>query len=393
MSEKQPAFTTGQKYTRDEISEIIGQDKNSGGAWFTGHPKVNDEFFIFANIQSSGRTGHNYNNEWIDGDLIWHGNNTTKITQPHIISMFGGQYPVHIFDRVTDRSPFTYKGLAVAKSVSGNQPVKIVWKIVDKQPSTVSVSNILESLKKHGFTIGDKSKKLYSAEREQIKFYIKKNDNMPLVINHNDVSSYDELINIAGVHRPLLDDHYYHNSNMTGFPKRLNKGQSSIHHGLDFAFTSREAVERFIEKLVCPLPQQAFSMDIDPATETEATRAQRLGQTKFRNDLLRIWDKKCALTNIAMPEILRASHIKPWCKSTSLERHNPDNGLLLVVHIDCLFDIGLISFNDDGSLLLSPKLSHETIAALDLNKNAKIRSLSEGNKMFLAHHRAKEFKT
>jgi predicted restriction endonuclease len=95
------------------------------------------------------------------------------------------------------------------------------------------------------------------------------------------------------------------------------------------------------------------TMDADPKTETEAMRAVRLGQQRFRQDLLNIWDGKCALTQLNIPELLRASHIKPWCDCTSQERLDPSNGLLLAVHIDGLFDRGLIPFDGSGQKLFS----------------------------------------
>jgi putative restriction endonuclease len=79
-------------------------------------------------------------------------------------------------------------------------------------------------------------------------------------------------------------------------------------------------------------------MDVDPKTESEAMRAVRLGQQNFRRDLLSFWDGKCALTGLNFPELLRASHIKPWRDCDPRERLDPDNGLLLAVHIDGLFD-------------------------------------------------------
>jgi putative restriction endonuclease len=39
--------------------------------------------------------------------------------------------------------------------------------------------------------------------------------------------------------------------------------------------------------------------------------------------------------------MLRASHIKPWSDCSNRERLDPLNGLLLVAHIDALFDNGL----------------------------------------------------
>jgi hypothetical protein len=49
-------------------------------------------------------------------------------------------------------------------------------------------------------------------------------------------------------------------------------------------------------------------------TETERLVVQRVGQDIFRAGLLDYWDGRCAVTGLAVPELLRASHIKPWSK-------------------------------------------------------------------------------
>ena len=131
--------------------------------------------------------------------------------------------------------------------------------------------------------------------------------------------------------------------------------------------------------------------DKDPRTMTEAWRAARLGQSKFRSDLLKRWNSKCAVIGLDMPELLRASHIKPWCDSSDRERLDPDNGLLLAVHIDVLFDGGLISFADDGKMLASTTLSHATRQALGVDRALSINGLSEGNRRYLAMHRDEHF--
>ena len=65
------------------------------------------------------------------------------------------------------------------------------------------------------------------------------------------------------------------------------------------------------------------------------------------------WSGACAVTGVAEPSLLRASHIIPWAKCESdEERLNVYNGLLLAAHLDAAFDAGLISFEDDGRIIL-----------------------------------------
>lgn len=91
-------------------------------------------------------------------------------------------------------------------------------------------------------------------------------------------------------------------------------------------------------------------------------------------------------------ELLRASHIKPWRHSSPRERPDPDNGLLLAVHVDGLFDRGLISFDDNGAIIRSPMLSVELVRALGLDELAPIKNLSIRTRAYLAIHRARCFK-
>jgi putative restriction endonuclease len=123
-------------------------------------------------------------------------------------------------------------------------------------------------------------------------------------------------------------------------------------------------------------------------TEVERLVVQRIGQDIFRRGLLDFWDAKCALTGLNVLELLRASHIKPWAQCDSdAERLNVYNGLLLAPHLDALFDRGLISFADQGSMLISPKLSIESRQLLVLSEGIKLRSVSDAHTVFLAWHR------
>ena len=66
------------------------------------------------------------------------------------------------------------------------------------------------------------------------------------------------------------------------------------------------------------------------------------------------WGGTCAVTGVAEPCLLRASHIKPWARcETDSERLDVYNGLLLAAHLDAAFDAGLISFADDGGVLIA----------------------------------------
>ena len=91
-------------------------------------------------------------------------------------------------------------------------------------------------------------------------------------------------------------------------------------------------------------------------TERRQLVRARVGQGLFKGEVARL-ESSCRLTGLAEPRHLVASHMKPWKLSTNSERLDGCNGLMLSPHVDHLFDRGLISFRNSGSVLVSPKLN------------------------------------
>lgn len=94
-------------------------------------------------------------------------------------------------------------------------------------------------------------------------------------------------------------------------------------------------------------------------TEIEVQAKRRVGQDFFRTILLAIYDSKCCLTGLEIPEVLRASHIIPWSECNDETRLDPSNGLCLSATYDAAFDRNLISFDEDYRLILSRRLKDE----------------------------------
>ncbi len=125
-------------------------------------------------------------------------------------------------------------------------------------------------------------------------------------------------------------------------------------------------------------------------TEVERLVRQRVGQQKFREAMLDYWGGACAVTAVALPEVLRASHAKPWAECASdAERLDVFNGFLLVANLDALLDRFLISFNDSGNLLASPQLGTADMACLGLVPDMTLRWLSDAHRGYLTWHRAR----
>ncbi len=93
-------------------------------------------------------------------------------------------------------------------------------------------------------------------------------------------------------------------------------------------------------------------------TETTANVKLRRGQEYFREAVLNNFGNRCGVTDLAIRELLVASHILPWGAHVS-ERLNVRNGLCLSRLHDAAFDRGLITFDENFRLLLSPRLETE----------------------------------
>lgn len=90
----------------------------------------------------------------------------------------------------------------------------------------------------------------------------------------------------------------------------------------------------------------------------EYTAQGRRNQDFFRATVLASYNNKCAITGIERPELLIASHIVPWANNEKT-RLDPRNGICLNSLHDRAFDRGLITFEDDFSLVVSSKLRQD----------------------------------
>lgn len=123
-------------------------------------------------------------------------------------------------------------------------------------------------------------------------------------------------------------------------------------------------------------------------TEREGLITSRVGQGYYRNLIREKWNYKCPVTGCDILEILISSHILPWSESNEDERLDVENGILLSPNVDSLFDRNLISFTDEGEMVLSKKITPEQLSNLGIPTNSKI-TISQGMKTYLKRHREK----
>ena len=105
---------------------------------------------------------------------------------------------------------------------------------------------------------------------------------------------------------------------------------------------------------------------------------------------------KCAICNINKKELLRASHILPYSKCPTVnEMIDYNNGLLLCVTHDELFDKGLISFDyytGKIKIVSNQILDKKLYELLNINENIVLdkKYITEKRTQYLATHKLKE---
>ena len=124
------------------------------------------------------------------------------------------------------------------------------------------------------------------------------------------------------------------------------------------------------------------------STEKSSLVKARIGQGTFRQRLIGLWGG-CSVTGFKDTNLLVASHIKPWRASSNAERLDKFNGLLLIPNLDRAFDAGLVTFELDGKIRISPQLSEPE--KLGIEPGLRV-VLKPENEIYMAFHRAEVFR-
>lgn len=138
------------------------------------------------------------------------------------------------------------------------------------------------------------------------------------------------------------------------------------------------------------LQSELSTMPATAAQNTEVQRMvrQRVGQQAYRQAMLDYWGGSCAVTGLALPQALRASHAKPWAEcATDVERLDVYNGFLLSANLDVLFDSFLVSFADSGELLVSKAITPSDQLKMGLAAGMCLRWVSVQHGPYLDFHR------
>ena len=124
------------------------------------------------------------------------------------------------------------------------------------------------------------------------------------------------------------------------------------------------------------------------STEKSSLVKARIGQGTFRQRLIGLWGG-CSVTGFKDSNLLVASHIKPWRASSNAERLDKFNGLLLIPNLDRAFDAGFVTFEENGTIRISPQMSEPE--KLGIAPGLSV-SLKPENEIYMAFHRAEVFR-
>jgi putative restriction endonuclease len=121
--------------------------------------------------------------------------------------------------------------------------------------------------------------------------------------------------------------------------------------------------EVVVEALDDAAERQIAASMLEDTVRKSVIQARR-GQGLFRRNV-ETRETACRLTGITNPTLLIASHIKPWRScTTAAERLDGFNGLMLTPDADLLFDRGLVSFDPQGSVMVSPRADPDDLRRL-----------------------------
>ncbi|MBN8856736.1 MAG: HNH endonuclease, partial [Sphingobacteriales bacterium] len=142
------------------------------------------------------------------------------------------------------------------------------------------------------------------------------------------------------------------------------------------------------QELIMEDPPAEYGTQIPNETERKGLVTSRIGQGAYRKSVLHRWKFACAVTGYTKHEILIASHIVPWRLANNNERLDVHNGILLTPAYDALFDQHLISFENNGKIILSAPLKASDYHRIGISGREMIKNLSLENHDYLSRHRS-----
>lgn len=116
------------------------------------------------------------------------------------------------------------------------------------------------------------------------------------------------------------------------------------------AILSEQPKEESLQEAINHIRTTTITAEIE-RKRVAAQRVSRPNQARFRKDVLSVCER-CVITNVMMPEVLEAAHIKPF-------KYNGEdtiaNGFAMRMDIHLLFDAGHLRISETGEVYLSTR--------------------------------------
>lgn len=174
-------------------------------------------------------------------------------------------------------------------------------------------------------------------------------------------------------------------------PSEYSPFQINGHDNEGYLYPCNEGLSSYLLSKIAETNEDTNLFEVISNTEAKITSKMRIGHQTFKNKLLELWDHKCAICEINLAPLLKASHSKPWKDSNSIERLDPYNGLLLCAHHDALYDKGFITVDRNGLVNISPLLKKDNHNIYSLFEGKEI-NIFEENKNYFSWHKSYVFR-
>jgi len=247
---------------------------------------------------------------------------------------------------------------------------------------------LVQALATYGFSESNSTKKLKELRSGDLIVYVKRKEKLqPLVVHPDYIRVIGQLRAIEGIDLPD-PIRTYKNSNLRSFPAfsaphRKSEGRHGLAIGIGanqlkaiISILQRESaisapdgtleeVANGLESTSLEAPpslsppldsHEADDSTFDPESVLDdrkrAFRAicVRRGQLEFRNELLKAYGQRCAVSGCSVVDVLEAAHISPY---KGILTNHVSNGLLLRADIHTLFDCGLLGIDPNSRRVIT----------------------------------------
>jgi len=116
----------------------------------------------------------------------------------------------------------------------------------------------------------------------------------------------------------------------------------------------------------------------------------RTGQNRFRSEVTLRYPE-CVVTSANEDKLLVACHIKGYADCEANEKFDPFNGFTMTPTIHKLFDLGYLTFNENGKIMFSDAFNKHDKEAFHLTNSEIVIDIDEKTQPYLKWHNEHTF--